>query len=178
MKKDKVLFLISRYSAPAALIICGLILLFSPDTASYLGAKLLSWGLLLGGLFYGFLALAGSGERVKNAFLAIGLLAASSWLGKNPMGLAVGFGRAVGILMMAGAAGGFLRSNYSGGKAIYVVVGILGLLLTAMPMTASRTIFILIGLGLLAAGIILLVKRLRDQRYLDGGDDPNIIDAL
>lgn len=178
MKKNKVLFFISRFAAPAALILCGIILVFSPDTGSYLGAKLLSWGLLLGGLFYGFIALAGSVERGKNAFLAVGLLAVGSWLGKNPMGLAVGFGRAVGILMIVGAVGGFFRSNYSGGKAIYLVVGVLGLLLTAVPMTASRTIFILIGLGLLIAGIAMLVKRLRDDRYLDSGDDPNIIDAL
>lgn len=178
MKKEKILFLISRFAAPAALILCGLILLLSPDTGSYLGAKLLSWGLLLGGCFYGLLTLAGSGDRVKNAFLTLGLFASGSWLGKNPMGLAAGFGRAVGILMLVSAMGGFLRSNYSGGKAIYVVIGVLGLLLTVMPMTASRTIFILVGLGLLAAGIILLVKRLREQRYLDGGDDPNIIDAL
>jgi len=45
-------------------------------------------------------------------------------------------------------------------------------------MTTSRLLFRLCGAAILAIGIALLLDRLKNQRYLDDGGDPNIIDAL
>ena len=49
--------------------------------------------------------------------------------------------------------------------------------LVLSPMTLSRLVFSACGLVVLLIGISMLLSRIRDQRFLDQGDD-NIIDAL
>ncbi len=178
MKKNQMLSLIDRLAAPVAITVCGLILLFRPDTASVLVSKILNVMLVILGIGSALAAAFGSENRIKNGLLAVCFFAAGRWLSQNPLGLAAGTGRFLGIIMMAGAVGGFLKSSRGAGRAYYLAAGVLGLILTLLPMTASRVVFILCGIGVTAVGIVMLLSRLRERRYLNEGDDPNIIDAL
>ena len=45
-------------------------------------------------------------------------------------------------------------------------------------MTASRLVFSLCGAVVAVIGVVMLVDRIRSRRWLDNGDNPNIIDAL
>ena len=54
----------------------------------------------------------------------------------------------------------------------------IGALLVLMPMSASRLVFTLCGVAVLVIGGVMLLDRIRGRRWLQGGDDPNIIDAL
>ena len=45
-------------------------------------------------------------------------------------------------------------------------------------MTASRLVFTLCGIAVLVIGGMMLFDRIRGRRWLNEGDDPNIIDAL
>ncbi len=178
MKKNDLLSLIERFMVPAALIVCGLTLLFSPDTASVLVANIFRVILLISAIFTALAALMGGEGKMKRIILAVGLYAISRWLGANPLGLAAGAGKIVGILILVRAVSGFLKARQSVSRVLYLVCGVLGLVLLVMPMTASRLVFTLCGLGVTAAGVVMLLSRLREQKYLGGGDNPNIIDAL
>ena len=65
-------------------------------------------------------------------------------------------------------------NNY--GVALILFAVIVQLIL--LPMTASRLVFSLCGAVVAVIGVVMLVDRIRSRRWLDNGDDPNIIDAL
>ncbi len=177
MKKSKILSLISTCAAPALVILCGLVLTFSPDSASALVSRILSVILLVWGIGCALVALFGENNRAKNVLLAVALVCVSRWLDNNPLALAAGIGRFLGIVMMVGALGGFLRSSQSLSRVLCLAMGVLGLVLTVLPMTTSRLVFTLCGLAATAAGVLMLISRLREGKRLDSGDS-NIIDAL
>ena len=53
-----------------------------------------------------------------------------------------------------------------------------GAILILLPMTASRLVFTLCGIAVMAIGGKMLYDRLRSRRWLEEQEDPNIIDAL
>ena len=53
-----------------------------------------------------------------------------------------------------------------------------GVVLVLSPMTASRLMFALCGIVLIAVGAGLIWDRFRYRKLDSGDDDPNIIDAL
>ena len=54
----------------------------------------------------------------------------------------------------------------------------IGAVLILMPMSASRLVFTLCGVAVLAIGGMMLLDRIQGRRWITEGDDPNIIDAL
>ena len=128
MKKHDILSLIYPLITPVVLILLGLVLMFSPDSASALIAKVLGWGV-------------------------------------------------IGILLLLRGGRDLFQSVSRGGKILAAIVAVLGIVLIVLPMTTSRVVFSLCGVVLLIVGIAMLAERLRERRYLDGGDS-NIIDAL
>ena len=64
-----------------------------------------------------------------------------------------------------------------GNRVFGVVILVAALVLLLSPMTLSRLLFSACGLVVLLIGIGMLADRLKNQKYLDKGDD-NIIDAL
>ena len=58
-----------------------------------------------------------------------------------------------------------------------VLTAVLGLMLILLPMTASRVVFSLCGVAILAVGGGMLAERIWEKRNWED-DDPNIIDAL
>ena len=50
MKKNDIASLLSQLAVPLLLMVLGLVLLVNPDSASALIAKILGWGLMIGGI--------------------------------------------------------------------------------------------------------------------------------
>lgn len=178
MKKNPLLSLLTRLASPVALIVLGLILLLYPDSASVLAAKLLGWCALAVGIGFAVAAFASPTGTASNVLVAIVCLIIGSWLLKNPLVLAKGVGRFVGILLFIRGVRDFLSSSQGKGKLLAAVTAVLGVVLIVLPMTTSRLVFSVCGLVVLVVGAAMLIDRLRSRRLLDDGDDPNIIDAL
>lgn len=175
MKNRSVWDQLCRLAPPAAVIVCGLILLISPDTASGLVGKILGWGLILGGAGFAVSAVALQGGTAGKVLLALVCLALGTWLLRNPMALAKGLGRFLGLVLAIRGIQDLIRSSYAQAKVLSAAIAGLGLVLILLPMTTSRVVFSLCGAVVLVLGIGMLVNRLREN---PSDDDPNIIDAL
>lgn len=178
MKKHDIQRLIYQLASPVGLILLGLVLTFSPDTASALIAKVLGWCIFLVGIGFGVAAVVtrtGTAGKVIGAAVCIGL---GGFLLKNPLVLAAGIGRLLGILVAIRGVREIVLSNRNGhGRILAIVTTLVGVVLAVLPMTTSRLVFSVCGVVVLLIGVVMLVDRLKERRYLEDGD-PNIIDAL
>ncbi len=177
MRKSDILSLGRLLLGPVVMILLGALLLVSPDSASVLIGKLLSWGLLALGIGFGIGALL-SEKKAGKLIAALVLFAGSSALGRNPLMLAAFAGRVVGLLLVLDGIGDLLNARIRGVRAVMpIAVTAIGAVLVLMPMTASRLVFSLCGLAVLILGVVMLLDRLR-RPQLPGGGKPDIIDAL
>ena len=176
MRKNKILSLIRRFASPVALALLGLILLLFPDSASVLVAKVLGWGVFLVGVGFAIAAIASPGGTAGKVLAALACLAVGTWLVKNPLVLAKGVGRFIGILLLIRGAQDFFQSGQSKGRLLSLIVAVLGVVLIVLPMTTSRLVITLCGLVLVFLAVMMGLDRLRFFRHSGGG--PDIIDAL
>ena len=187
MTKKDLLYWVNLLAKPVLTALLGLVLLLNPDSVSTMIAKGAGWILVLigAGMAFGARGLAGR-DRVKRFAWAAVSLACGIWLLSNPLILAKTLGRFLGILLMV-LGGQDIRTNllYRDGKLritpgllMACGVALVGLILLLFPMTTSRIAFSVCGGVLLVIGVGEIIDRLRNKRYLDEGDDPNIIDAL
>ena len=175
MNTSKLSSWFNRFGMPVTMIAFGLILLFSPDTASILISKLVGWLLTTGGIVCGIYAVfCWPVKRVSRILTAVICLGIGALLLARPLLLAENVGRFLAVLL-AIEGGQSLRSQR---KLTAIVLFIAALILIFAPMTVSRLVFSLCGLAVLAMGVFLLLDRLKHRDYLDEPDDPNIIDAL
>lgn len=179
MKKRDILSLVYQLASPVALILLGLVLIVSPDTASAMIARILGWAIFLVGIGFGIAAAVGkSGTvgKIVGAALGIGI---GGFLVKNPLVLAAGIGRLLGILLILRGGRDIVQSNRRGhGRILAIVTTVVGVVLTVLPLTTSRLVFSICGVVVLLIGAAMLLDRLKDRRCLEDGGDPNIIDAL
>lgn len=177
MKKRDILDLIYQLASPVALILLGGILLLSPDTASALISRLLGWVLTLVGIGVGISAVLDRRGAIGKGITALGFVCVGGWLTANPLLLAAGIGRILGILLaLRGLRDLSLDRSRGYGSPLSLITTIAGVILVLLPMTTSRLVFGLCGAVILGIGIAQLIQRLRRNR-LDKGDS-NIIDAL
>lgn len=178
MKKRDIFSLLYQLASPIALMLLGVILLFSPDTASALISRLIGWVLTLVGIGIGIFAIADRRNAVLKGFAAVGFVCVGGWLTANPLLLAAGIGRILGILIaLRGIRDLMLYRNQGQNNPLAIVTALVGVVLVVLPLTTSRLVFSICGAVILGIGIAMLLQRLRDQRFLEKGDD-NIIDAL
>lgn len=178
MKKRDLLSLVYQLASPVALILLGLVLIINPDTASALIARLLGWGMLLAGIGIGVAAIFSKRGQVGKGVAAVGCVTIGGYLMRNPLILAAGIGRLLGILLILRGGRDVVLSNRSGhGRMLAIITVVVGVVLTVLPLTTSRLVFSLCGVAVLGIGIAMLIDRLKDRRYLED-HDPNIIDAL
>ena len=98
---------------------------------------------------------------------------------KTPLILVAWLGRVIGILLLVNALSDYAASRSFGRRSGFsLVTAVIGLVLTVLPMTASRLLFFLCGAAAALVGAVMLVTRLKGRRYLDEPEDPNLIDAL
>lgn len=178
MKKRDLLSLVYQLASPVALILLGLVLIFNPDTASALIARLLAWGMLLAGIGIGIAAIVSKRGQVGKGVAAVGCVSIGGFLMRNPLVLAAGIGRLLGILLILRGGRDVMLSNRSGhGRILAILTTVVGVVLTVLPLTTSRLVFSLCGVAVLGIGAAMLIDRLKERRYLEDRD-PNIIDAL
>ena len=171
MRKETLLRLLNRFGMSATLILLGLILLMAPDSAAVIIAYLMGGLLTFGGIVFGIGALLD--RSFSKGFWALACLSIGGTLMSNPLLLARNLGRFLGILL-AMEGGSCLRR---GNRTFGVIILVAAVVLVLSPMTLSRLVFSVCGLVVLAIGVGMLAERIRNQAYLDKGDD-NIIDAL
>lgn len=186
MKKYTPAQLFRMLAGPALMTLLGLILLFSPDTASALVGKLVAWCCLLAAAALGLGVIRGDSARRNNRitwvviFFAVGI-----WMLMNPLAIAKILGRLLGIaLLIRGGQKVSGELQNSGGKIVLsaafvlaAVTVIAGLVLVVLPLATSRLVFNLVGIVLICVGIAQGMDNIRGSRLLEEGRDPNIIDV-
>jgi uncharacterized membrane protein HdeD (DUF308 family) len=186
MKKYTPAQLFRLLAAPAATVILGLVLLFSPDTASALVGKLIAWCAILAALALGAGAVFGNPAGKHNRILwALICLFGGIWLLMNPLTVAKFLGRVLGIsLMIRGGQSVADNIRYQGKKLVVsrglilgAVTAVIGAVLTILPLASSRMLFSMVGTVLICAGFAQVWDNFRGKRLLDEGNDPNIIDV-
>ena len=177
MKKQRLSAFLSRYATPAVLIVLGLVLIFCPDTASALISKVAGWGLMMAGIVVAVAMVVDSNWSVSRILTVLVLGGMGRWLMTHPLAWAAWGGRIIGLLLLLRGIRDFTQSVLPQGKALSVLTAVLGLVLILMPMTASRMVFSLCGVVVLAVGGGMLAERIWEKKNWDH-DDPNIIDAL
>lgn len=179
MKKNDILSVLQLYLAPVLVILLGVLLLVSPDSASVLISRLLGGLLTILSIGFGIAALVSERGRVGRLITAAALILAGTVLYRNPLLLASFAGRVVGLLLLLDGLGDIINAHRRGVRFLMpLIVTILGAVLVLIPMTASRLVFSLCGLVVTIIGIVMLLDRLRNRRLPGGDNDPNIIDAL
>lgn len=185
MRKYTIPQLVNLLGMPVLTVVLGLILLFSPDTASALVGKILAWLCILAGVALGAGALSrhSAGQRTQ-ILLAVVCLLVGLWMLMNPLVLAKFLGRILGVFILIRGIRSipqgyakpekFLRAP---GVGIACVTTLLGLVLILIPMTTSRLLFTIVGIVMIGVGVAQGFDRLRAKKMLDEGDDPNIIDV-
>ena len=176
----KVEFFLSKLLGPVILILLGLILLISPDSASALVANILGWVLIVAAIGCGIAALVSPARRFGKVASAIIFAAAGGWLRAHPLMLAATIGRFCGLFLWISSIQNIRLNKKLGRRGILPwVTAVVGFgLIFIIPLSISRMVFSLCGLVVLIAGIVILFDNLKSQNRLDKPQDPNIIDAL
>lgn len=178
MKKNSVLNILYQLASPVAVILLGLLLTVSPDSASILIARILGWGLSLVAIGFGIAALLDPDHRIRKGMTSVLFACAGGTLAAKPLLLAAFIGRIIGLLIaVRGIRDLLLHSNYGYSRILALITTVVGAILVVLPMTTSRLVFSLCGLVVLFIGVGMLVDRLKQRKRLSGGDS-NIIDAL
>ena len=178
MRKQNFLYSLKRFLPPVILILLGLILTFSPDSATILLVQIIGWVLITAAIgIAASLLIPGS---LFSKVLGVTLCGiAGIWMVTNPLSLAAWFGRLIGILLLIqGIQDIVYQRVLRSSLFLPILTAVVGAVLTALPMTTSRVVFIAAGIVVLIIGVLMLVERLRHPASLEEPDDPNIIDAL
>ncbi len=174
MKNRKITKLLNRIGMPVMLMVFGTVLVLNPDGASMLITQILGVILLAGGTFLamtnGLSRKWGFSDWIWPAVcLVLGLI-----LLIRPLLMARNLGRFLGVLLAM--EGGDCRRK--GNTVLGNILVAVALALVFVPLTASRLVFSLCGLAVLAVGALVFFLRLKNRPALTDGNDPNIIDAL
>lgn len=178
MKKYTISQLLSLLAAPLLTVVLGLVLLFSPDTASALFGKLLGWCCVLGALIFAFGSRKTDGRRSIIGGILLGALGV--WMLLNPLALAGAIGRILGLALFGWGVNTIRRSSrekLTPGLLAAGAVVLLGVVLFLLPMTATRLALNIAGIVIIGIGVAEGFDRIRGHKALEEGNDPNIIDV-
>lgn len=179
MKKQDILSLLQLYLAPVLVILLGLLLLVSPDSASVLVSRVLGWGLTAVGVISLVVALFSSRHKTGKLIGAGVLLLCGSVLAARPLLLASVAGRLIGVLLVMDGVSDMINAHRRGIRGLMpLIVTVLGVILVVLPMTASRLVFRLCGLAITVVGAVMLFDRIRHPRLGGSSEKPDVIDAL
>lgn len=177
MDFNRILTFIKHFASELFLILCGAVLLFFPNSAVALVTKVMAW-ILIGS---GIIKVVQNLDRKKSGFDAwiwpVGYLLVGFFLLSNPLAISDLAGRVLGLFLMITGVQKFREASYGSGKALGLVSLVSGVVLMALPKTLINTLLGFCGIVLIVIGAINLIDKLRHDRYLDEGRDPNIIDA-
>ena len=172
MKRKNIPEAAKLLAMPVTLMVFGLLLLIFPDTASVIIAYGVGGVLLAAGIFMGICALLD--RQVSKGFWALACLSLGGALMGRPLLLARNVGHFLGILLAIEGGSCLRRGSKGFGTALLIAAAVL----MFSPMTLSRLVFSLCGAVVLIMGAVMLLRQLKQLRYLPQGKDRNIIDAL
>ena len=162
-------------------ILCGVILVMRPDTASALLSAVAGWPLIAAGVAALIAGFAGSsgGSVVTGAVL----LLAGAWLHRNPLMIASVIGFVAGFWVLRQglkAMKDVQRSKRNGGlwipgAVLAVLEALIGVRLMLSPLSISRLVLSIGGLALIAIGACTLAAHYKSTRYIP--EPGGIIDA-
>ena len=179
MKKQDFLTLVQLLLVPVLLILLGLILIVNPDSASALISRIIGYVLTLAAVITGLTAIFSHSKRVLKGICAVVLAMVGGWLMAHPLWLTAWISRFLGMLIMVNSGMDLIYAIKCKRHVVFhAAATAIGALLILMPMSASRLVFTLCGIAVLAIGAVMFYDRIRGRRWLTEGDDPNIIDAL
>ena len=158
-------------------LLCGLVLVLSPDTAVALVTKILAWVLVALGISRVMKNLKDSATYWGDWVYAVLFFLVGGYLLINPLSVANMVGRLFGLLLMIRGLQNLKDSVHGSAKVLSLVTFIAGIVLFLLPQTLINTVLGFAGLVLMAVGGVNLVHKLRQGNRLEEGDDPNIIDA-
>lgn len=175
MKKKQWLSLLEMLLGPSLLIVLGLILVISPDSATVLVEKIIAWALILLGTSLALKNLLQPlTRRVGQIVLAAVVLVLGLYVIANPTVISRSISTALGLFICFQAID--LRDHGKNMSMGSFVVCILGLILVFVPMTLSKVLFVIVGIVCLALGVIEIVDRLMRCGRLPRGDG-DVIDV-
>lgn len=182
MLKQKLIYYFQQLFTPVLMVVLGLTLIFSPDSASAFVAQVLGWLVLAAGAT---LVISGAKSKTLSTVLyGAACLLIGLWLIRNPLILAKSIGRLSGLVLLVRGIGDILESSQEKRELVIpILTAGLGAVLLLLPMTTSRVVMILFGLVLLLLGgatlaariRLILAKRLPDS---DGGGQVIDVDPL
>jgi len=179
MKKQDILSLIQLLLVPILLILLGLILIVNPDTASALISRIIGYVLIFAAVCTGLIAVFSQTGKVSKGIASVVLVIVGGWLVANPLWLTAWISRFLGVLIVINVLPDLYYALKQKRNFLYhALAAVVGVVLILLPLTASRLVFTLCGIAVLAIGSIMFLDRIRGRRWLHEGDDPNIIDAL
>lgn len=178
MKKEQVKKYINLFGIPLLTTVLGLILLFNPDSATALIAKIVGWLLVVTGAVK---AISMADKRTMSnpagwLLAAVGIILGIVLL-RNPLLLAKSIGRFLGILLVIRGGADLRNSVHQKARILAVVTLVVGAVLILMPLTLTHTLLRLCGVVVAAIGIINIVEKLTELKLLENGSDRTIIDA-
>ena len=107
------------------------------------------------------------------------LVIVGGWLMAHPLWLVAWISRFLGMLIMVNSGIELAYAIRQKRNVVFYGAAVaIGAILILLPMTASRLVFTLCGIAVLVIGAAMFFDRIRSRRWLDAGEDPNIIDAL
>ena len=152
----KVEFFLSKLLGPVILILLGLILLISPDSASALVANILGWVLVVAAIGCGIAALVSPAKRFGKVASAIIFAAAGGWLRAHPLMLAATIGRFCGLFLWISSIQNIRLNKKLGRRGILPWVNaVVGLALIIFRVKRR-------------GGRFYVYERVRDERYRKG----------
>jgi len=177
MDLNKFKLFLKRYGGEVFLIFCGAVLLLFPNTAVALVTRIIAWVLVAIGVFRVMKNLKDSAAYWGDWVYAVLCFLVGGYLLVNPLVISETIGRLLGLLLIFQGMSNLRTNRYGSGKVLGILTLVAGVVLVVIPRTLVNTLLGVAGLVLLIVGIINLVDKLRHNRYLNEGSDPNIIDA-
>ena len=176
MKKTDVTALVRLMLTPVLMVILGIILVIRPDSASAVVGKVLGWVLMILGIGLVIESFAVKDLNTGRVLFAIVAAALGLWLLRNPLRLAAALGRIAGLLILVRAVQDIVNATrWKCGMKYALLSAIIGGLLILLPMATSRAVWVIVGLLVIAVGVLMAIDRLKPGKLL--GDGGNIIDA-
>ena len=182
MKKSNWAGFLSLAALPVLQLVLGAVLLLNPDGAIAAIFRILGWLLVAAALFIAFALAAdrsrGSGGVIAAVVCGIG----GVLLLRDPLILAAGTGKVLGLVLILRAAAGLFQGGKVSGRPLRHALGelpelILGIFLLLSPMAPSRLILGIVGLVLIIGAAAKLFGMKKELAAIMELKNPNIIDA-
>ena len=173
MKKKDMQSMVRLMLTPVLMVILGIVLVVRPDSASALVGKVLGWVLLVVGIGLLVESIAVKELTTSRILFVVVAAALGLWLVRNPLRLAAALGRVAGLLILVRAVQDIINAaRWKCGMKYALLSAIIGGLLILLPMTTSRAVWVIVGLLVIAVGVLMAIDRLKPGKLLgDGGID-------